>query len=83
MKIWVDTDSGTFGQDDGSLLIIELDADEVKFFGELSDSERIEVTQIMHKTCATREDFDVWSAHAAVVSIQMDRQQEQNQAGGK
>lgn len=63
-QVYVDTDSGTFGLVEGNLVVIELESDEIEFFGELSDSDRSAVAKMLG---ADRDaDFDVWSAHAAV-----------------
>lgn len=43
MRVWVDMDSGTFGQ--GEIVYIDLDEKEIEEFSDMADSERIALAE--------------------------------------
>ena len=46
-KIWIDTDSGTYGVDSNSIVFLDLGDDEADQFDLLSDNERIQIADLM------------------------------------
>jgi hypothetical protein len=46
MKIWVDTESGTYGSDVDSLYKIDLNDFQVKLFEDMTDSDRAEFAKV-------------------------------------
>lgn len=49
MDIWVDTESGTYGLNDDSLVFIWLSPSEEEVFAELSDNDRCEIALRMSR----------------------------------
>lgn len=68
MELYVDKDSGTYGAGESIIFVNVPEGDELEFFEELADDDRIAVAKRLASN-TDQPEYDVYSAHAAVVSL--------------
>lgn len=70
--LYFDTETGTFGAAEGNLVILDVTEDEVEFLDQVGDSIRNEIVKLMDSN-RDQSEYDVYSAHAALVSTRSDK----------
>jgi len=71
MQVYVARDGNWGTADDGDVVFVDLGTDEGDFLNDLTDDERWQVANLMI-TNRDQPGYDVWSAHAALMSEQED-----------